>query len=121
VTGVQTCALPIFGGWQSSHDQKYRTSYLDGSLKDIRGRKYGEDRWDEYAKGALSRTEDFVLRGLSSLAGLMFLADAGTQGLLLYNLILTLVFIAIDAYRKAHAPVERERDEEDAAHAAKFR
>lgn len=41
----------VVGGWQASHDQKYRVDYNTGLQKDIRGKKYGEDRYDERADG----------------------------------------------------------------------
>jgi hypothetical protein len=51
----------VVGGWQASHDQKYRTDPSTGQLKDIRGHKYGSDRYEEYAKGPVGRTATALL------------------------------------------------------------
>ena len=63
----------VVGGWQASHDQKYRTDYSTGLQRDIRGKKYGEDRYDERAPGAVGRTATLLLAGTAALGAAAFL------------------------------------------------
>ncbi len=63
----------VVGGWQASHDQKYRTDPATGRLKDIRGHKYGEDRYEEYAPGPVGRAASLVIGGAAVLGAAAFL------------------------------------------------
>jgi hypothetical protein len=72
------------GGWQASHDQKMRHDYGTGKLKDIRGRKYGEDRYDEYAPGPVSRRERLITDAAAFAMGLPWVAFAGPKAVALY-------------------------------------
>lgn len=74
----------IVGGWQASHDQKMRVDYGTGALKDIRGHKYGEDRYDEYAPGPVSARERLVIDSMALLAGLPWVWGAGPKAVALY-------------------------------------
>jgi len=62
----------VVGGWQASHDQKYRVGY-DGRVRDIRGHKYGEDRYEEYAPGAVTKTEKTVIGLLAAAAAALWM------------------------------------------------
>jgi len=74
----------IVGGWQASHDQKMRTDYGTGRLRDIRGRKYGEDRYDEFAPGPVSPRERAALDASAFLLGLPWVAPAGARAVAAY-------------------------------------
>lgn len=63
----------VVGGWQASHDQKYRVDYNTGLLKDIRGKKYGEDRYDERADGPVGPRALTALGIASAAAAAAFL------------------------------------------------
>lgn len=80
----------IVGGWQASHDQKYRHDLGTGELRDIRGRKYGEDRYDEKAPGEVTPAEQAAIRTIAATAGAigLFLAHATPQEFLVFNLTL---------------------------------
>ncbi len=58
----------VVGGWQASHDQKYRVDYHTGKLRDVRGQKYGEDRYEERAPGAVG-PRALIAIGLAAAAG----------------------------------------------------
>lgn len=58
----------VVGGWQASHDQKYRVDYSSGKLRDVRGQKYGEDRYEERAPGAVG-PRALTAIGLAAAAG----------------------------------------------------
>lgn len=75
----------IVGGWQASHDQKMRTDYSTGRLRDIRGKKYGQDRYDEYAPGAVSPRERLVTDAAAFALGLPWVLPAGPQAVALYT------------------------------------
>lgn|GEM_PF-1831536 len=75
----------IVGGWQASHDQKMRTDYGTGKLVDIRGRKYGEDRYDVWAPGAVSARERNAIDAAAFVLGLPWVWAAGPKGLALYG------------------------------------
>lgn len=66
----------VVGGWQASHDQKYRYDY-NGRYRDIRGRRYGEDRYDEFARGQVSARQRLGLEAVAGAAGLAFLRLSG--------------------------------------------
>ena len=74
----------IVGGWQASHDQRMRTDYGTGRLRDVRGRKYGEDRYDAWAPGEVSRGERRALDAAAFLLGLPWALAAGPKGAALY-------------------------------------
>ena len=74
----------IVGGWQASHDLRMRHDYSTGQLKDIRGRKYGEDRYDEFAPGRVSERERLVVDGTALLLGLPWIWGAGPKATALY-------------------------------------
>jgi len=74
----------LVGGWQASHDQKMRVDYGTGKLKDIRGHKYGEDRYDEFAPGPVSARERLVIDSLALVAGLPWVWGAGPKAVALY-------------------------------------
>jgi hypothetical protein len=74
----------IVGGWQASHDQKMRHDYRTGELRDIRGRKYGEDRYDVWAPGRVSRRERFTVDAATVLLGLPWVVPAGMKAVALY-------------------------------------
>lgn len=84
----------IVGGWQASHDQKYRHDLGTGQLRDIRGRKYGEDRYDEKAPGEVTPAEQAALRMIGATAGTigLFLARATPQEFLVFNLTLAGIY-----------------------------
>lgn len=66
----------VVGGWQASHDQKYRVGY-DGRVRDVRGHKYGTDRYEEYAPGAVSRREKLVIYAAMMLSAVPWLSGLG--------------------------------------------
>jgi len=110
----------VVGGWQASHDQKYRVG-SDGKMRDVRGHKYGEDRYEEMAPGAVGPTARLLIRGAAALAGLLWLSGSGWVDLAVYNAVLTGFFIAADAYRRAHPKqVPQAQDAESRAHANRF-
>jgi len=74
----------IVGGWQASHDLRMRHDYSTGQLKDIRGRKYGEDRYDEFAPGRVSERERLVVDGTALTLGLPWIWGAGPKAIALY-------------------------------------
>ncbi|UPT76179.1 MAG: hypothetical protein M0D55_12315 [Elusimicrobiota bacterium] len=63
----------VVGGWQASHDQKYRTDFATGQLKDIRGHKYGSDRYEEYAPGPVGRVATALIAAGAGLGAAAFL------------------------------------------------
>ncbi|MFI5347676.1 MAG: hypothetical protein ACHQ51_14975, partial [Elusimicrobiota bacterium] len=74
----------IVGGWQASHDQKMRHDYGTGKLIDIRGRKYGEDRYDQTAPGPVSARERLVSGVTAFALGLPWVVPAGPKAVALY-------------------------------------
>jgi hypothetical protein len=74
----------VVGGWQASHDQKMRTDYGTGKLIDIRGRKYGEDRYDIFAPGPVSARERWTLDATAFALGLPWVLPAGPKAVALY-------------------------------------
>lgn len=63
----------VVGGWQASHDQKYRVDYNTGLMKDIRGKKYGEDRYDEREDGAVGPRALAAMGTAAAVAAAAFL------------------------------------------------
>ncbi|MDE2142465.1 MAG: hypothetical protein KGJ84_08655, partial [Elusimicrobia bacterium] len=74
----------VVGGWQASHDQKMRTDYGTGKLIDIRGHKYGEDRYDQTAPGPVSMRERLTSHAAAFALGLPWVIPAGPKAVLLY-------------------------------------
>jgi len=63
----------VVGGWQASHDQKYRVDYNTGKPKDIRGHKYGSDRYEEYAPGPVGPKALTAMSAAAAVAAAAFL------------------------------------------------
>lgn len=63
----------VVGGWQASHDQKYRIDYNTGQPRDIRGHKYGEDRYDERAPGPVGTLATSLIATAAVLGAAAFL------------------------------------------------
>jgi len=80
----------IVGGWQASHDQRYRVSHVDGQLRDVRGHKYGQDRYDATVPGPVSKYEEAAFRLVAASAGLLALSALGAERMEIaaYNLAL---------------------------------
>lgn len=76
----------VVGGWQASHDQKMRVDYGTGKLKDIRGHKYGEDRYDIHRPGPVSARERAVIDAVAVLFGLPWVVGGGAAAVGAYLL-----------------------------------
>lgn len=63
----------VVGGWQASHDQKYRVDPSTGRQKDIRGHKYGADRYEEWAPGPVGRLATSLIAAATAAAAAAFL------------------------------------------------
>lgn len=63
----------VVDGWQASHDQKYRTDYNTGRLRDVRGKKYGEDRYDKWADGPVGPRAMTAISAAAAAATAAFL------------------------------------------------
>lgn len=63
----------VVGGWQASHDQKYRIDTGTGKLKDIRGHKYGSDRYEEWAAGPVGKLATGLIATSAAVATAAFL------------------------------------------------
>ena len=61
------------GGWQASHDQKYRIDPSTGKLRDIRGHKYGSDRYEEYAPGPVGPRATVLIAAAAILGAAAFI------------------------------------------------
>ncbi|MFH2203531.1 MAG: hypothetical protein ABIJ96_10480 [Elusimicrobiota bacterium] len=110
----------VVGGWQASHDQRYRVG-RDGQLHDVRGRKYGEDRYEQYAPGKVRSGERFAMRLAASALGLLWLTSTGLIGLLAYNAALAGLFMVEDyVISRRGPPPAKPIDAESAAHASRF-
>src|SRR5206468_9469794 len=94
----------IVGGWQASHDQKYRVDPSNGELKDVRGHKYGEDRYEEYEDGAVSAGERLWTRMAGTLLGAALLSSWSGPAALLFSGALTLAFAAADLAASRRKP-----------------
>ncbi|MBI2386515.1 MAG: hypothetical protein HYV14_10935 [Elusimicrobia bacterium] len=90
----------LVGGWQASHDQKMRVDYGTGRLKDIRGHKYGEDRYDEFAPGPVSARERLVIDSAALAAGLPWVWGAGPKAVALYAAAAVSVIAARQVWRR---------------------
>lgn len=110
----------VVGGWQASHDQRYRVDPNTGNLRDVRGHKYGSDRYEEYAPGRVGPTERILAATLSAAMGLLWVG-ADLKNALLYAATfgLAAAVAAIVRARRAPAP-PRIQSDEDRAHAGRF-
>ncbi len=63
----------VVDGWQASHDQKYRIDPGTGQLKDIRGHKYGSDRYEEWAAGPVGKLATGLIAASAAVAAAAFL------------------------------------------------
>lgn len=63
----------VVGGWQASHDQRYRVDTNTGNLKDVRGHKYGEDRYEEMRDGEVAWRAKTAMALAAALAAAAFL------------------------------------------------
>jgi hypothetical protein len=63
----------VVGGWQASHDQKYRVDPGTGRLKDIRGHKYGSDRYEEWQAGPVGKLATGLIAAAAAVAAAAFL------------------------------------------------
>jgi len=110
----------VIGGWQASHDQKYRVGY-DGRLHDVRGHQYGEDRYEAMAPGPVGPAARFFMRSAAAWAGLLWFAGSGAAALLVYNLVLALLFLLEDFVLSRRGPPQNSpMDAEAAAFADRF-
>jgi len=103
----------IVGGWQASHDQKMRHDYGTGELKDIRGHKYGEDRYDEWAAGPVSTRERLAAGAAAFALGLPWVVAAGPKAVALYALGASGAFVVRRLWRLRRpepAPANRPSD-----------
>lgn len=109
----------VVDGWQASHDQRYRVGG-DGRLRDVRGHKYGADRYERYAPGPVGRTASALIRAAAVAAGAAWLWGTGLTGWALY----AAVFIGLEvlaARGRAKAAADREPvSAEGRAHAGRF-
>lgn len=116
---VERARGEIVGGWQASHDQRYRVG-MDGRLRDVRGHKYGEDRYDRWASGATDARERLILRLAAAATGLAFALKAGPAAALAFGLSWTVATALMD-----HLEDRKDRsynpDDEERAYAAKFK
>lgn len=109
----------VVDGWQASHDQRYRVGG-DGQLRDVRGHKYGADRYERYAPGAVGRTASALIRVAAAAIGAAWLSGAGLAGWALYAAVFVgLEIIAARSRAKAVADTEP-IGPEGRAHAARF-
>ena len=63
----------VVGGWQASHDQKYRVDTNTGLPRDIRGHKYGSDRYEVWKPGAVGPWATGLIAAASAAAAAAFL------------------------------------------------
>lgn len=116
---VERARGSVVGGWQASHDQKFRVG-MDGRLKDVRGHKYGEDRYDRWANGATDARERMILRLAAAATGLAFALSVGAAAALAFGLSWTaataLMDVLEDRKDRSYAP-----DAEERAFAARFK
>jgi hypothetical protein len=101
--GLAKSRAVIVGGWQASHDQKMRTDYQTGKLIDIRGRAYGEDRYDRWAPGPVSERERGVLDTAALALGLPWVWALGPKAIALYGAS-ALAVVALRRWRSRRHP-----------------
>lgn len=110
----------VIGGWQASHDQRYRVDWSSGKLRDVRGHKYGEDRYEERERGPVSKNESIILNSVSFAAGLGLQAliwSADPKSLAIYALGFGGALLARRAWRRLNPP-KPSRAPKDAAELA---
>lgn len=109
----------VVDGWQASHDQRYRVGG-DGRLRDVRGHKYGADRYERYAPGPVGRAASILIRSAAVAAGAVWLSGVGLTGWALY----AAVFVGLEVIA-ARQRAKAARDagpvsDEGRAHADRF-
>lgn len=110
----------VVGGWQASHDQAYRVDPNTGLMRDVRGRKYGEDRYEEYAPGKVSAAEKLWAAALSAGMGLLWVGG-DLKNILVYGASIAFLCLAAALIRSRRPPAPTFRPSaEDKAHAARF-
>ena len=123
VTEIEKIRAVVVGGHQDPHDTVYRTG-PDGQLRNIRGNPIGKDRYDRYEPGGVTPGERLFFRAVAAWLGLisLLIAGAGLPHILLYNLLLTFLFILNDLYIRFHQkPPSFKPSLEDEAYARRFR
>lgn len=111
----------VVGGWQASHDQRYRVDPSTGVLKDVRGHKYGEDRYEERQPGPVGAGERLWMRLVSAGAGALLVAAWPGASALLYGAALSAAWLISDARADRRPAAQRVFSAEERAHAARFR
>ena len=76
----------VVGGWQASHDQRYRVDTNTGQLRDVRGHKYGSDRYEAKLPGPVSAREQAVIDAIAILLGLPWVLGGGPAAVGVYLL-----------------------------------
>ncbi len=115
-----TLRQKVVGGWQASHDQKYRVGG-DGRLRDVRGHKYGSDRYEEYAAGDVSTKERLTIAAAMTVQGLLWTYSSGlTASLIFAGLMAAATAASLWRRSRRPAPLETPRTEEEKAHASRF-
>lgn len=106
----------VVDGWQASHDQRYRVGG-DGRLRDVRGHKYGEDRYERYAPGPVGPTASALIRTAAVAAGAAWLWGTGLAGWALYAAVFLGLEVLAARQRAAKARSEGPVSDEGRAHA----
>lgn len=109
----------VVDGWQASHDQRYRVGG-DGRLRDVRGHKYGADRYERYAPGPVGRTASALIRAAGIAAGAAWLWGTGLSGWALYAAVFIGLEVLAVRQRAAKARAEGPVSDEGRAHADRF-
>ena len=109
----------VVGGWQASHDQRYRIDPNTGELRDVRGHKYGSDRYEEYAPGQVSVGERLLAAAASAGMGLLWVGS-DLKHALIYGATFLFLSAATALLRRGRAPPRAARSAEEKAHAARF-
>lgn len=109
----------VVDGWQASHDQRYRVGG-DGQLRDVRGHKYGADRYERYAPGPVGRTASILIRSAAVAAGAVWLSGVGLTGWALYAAVFAGLEILAARQRAKAARDSGPVSEEGRAHADRF-
>ena len=110
----------VVGGWQASHDQRYRVDTNTGLLRDVRGHKYGSDRYEAYAPGKVSLGERIFAAAVSGAMGLWWVG-ADLKHALIYTATFGLLAAAVAIVRaRRPPPAQVKQSAEDKAHAKRF-
>ena len=110
----------IVGGWQASHDQRYRVDTRTGELHDVRGHKYGSDRYEAYAEGVVTPGERLWYRLVGAGLAFSWIGLSPDFKTFVLGAALTAAYIAHDFVRLRRRPAAVP-SEEDRAHAARFK